>query len=173
MFQTLLFEISGLLNSRPLTYASSDPDDFRPITPKDFLAQPPVANVPAGQFDDALPQERYRYVQRCTNLFWDLWIKLYLPTLITRKKWKQPVPNIEVDDVVLIADKNLPRGQWLTGRVKLIHPGHDKLVRVADVQTINGLYTRTTHNLCLLEQDSASRPGPARPTSGENGQASS
>ena len=173
MFQTLLFEISGLLNSRPLTYGSSDPNDFQPITPKDFLAQPPVPNVPAGQFDDALPQERYRYVQRCTNLFWDLWIKLYLPTLITRKKWKQPVPNIEVGDVVLIADKNLPRGQWLTGRVTLIHPGHDKLVRVADVQTTNGLYTRTTHNLCLLEQDSASRPGPARPTSGENVQASS
>ena len=112
-------------------------------------------------------------MQRCTNLFWDLWIKLYLPTLITRKKWKQPVPNIEVGDVVLIADKNLPRGQWLTGRVTLIHPGHDKLVRVADVQTTNGLYTRTTHNLCLLEQDSASRPGPARPTSGENVPASS
>ncbi len=32
--RTLRLEISGLLNSRPLTYASSDPDDFRPFTPK-------------------------------------------------------------------------------------------------------------------------------------------
>jgi hypothetical protein len=41
VLRTLLFEVAGLLNSRPLTYTSSDPDDFRPLTPNDFLNRAP------------------------------------------------------------------------------------------------------------------------------------
>jgi hypothetical protein len=37
VLRKLLFEVAGLLNYRPLTYTSSDPDDFRPLTPNDFL----------------------------------------------------------------------------------------------------------------------------------------
>lgn len=86
MLRTLLFEVAGLLNSRPLTYASSDPDDLRPLTPNDFLNRPPAANLPVGEFQDALPRENYRYVQRMTNLFWDLWKGTYLQSLAGRKK---------------------------------------------------------------------------------------
>jgi hypothetical protein len=63
ILRTLLFEISGLPNSRPLTYVSSDPDDFRPITPNDFLNRAPVADLPAGDFRKSLPRDHYRYVQ--------------------------------------------------------------------------------------------------------------
>jgi hypothetical protein len=76
ILRTLLFEVSGLLNSRPLTYTSSDPDDFRSITPNDFLNRAPLliffADLPAGNFDRSLPREHFGYVQRITNLFWDL-----------------------------------------------------------------------------------------------------
>ena len=34
MLRTLLFEVAGLLNSRPLTYTSSDPEDLRSLTPE-------------------------------------------------------------------------------------------------------------------------------------------
>lgn len=37
VFRPLLFEIAGLLNQRPLTSPSSDPDDYHPVTPNDFL----------------------------------------------------------------------------------------------------------------------------------------
>jgi len=33
----LLYEMAGLLNSRPLSYVSSDQKDFRSITPNDLL----------------------------------------------------------------------------------------------------------------------------------------
>ncbi|XP_032792709.1 uncharacterized protein LOC116929556 [Daphnia magna] len=55
LFRTLLYEVAGLINTRPLTYASSDPEDFRPLTPNDFLNRPPTSNTPAGSFDDASP----------------------------------------------------------------------------------------------------------------------
>lgn len=31
VFRTLLYEVFGLLNTRPLTYVSSDPENFRPL----------------------------------------------------------------------------------------------------------------------------------------------
>lgn len=38
--RTLLFRISGILNSRPLTYVSSDHEETRAITPNDFFNRP-------------------------------------------------------------------------------------------------------------------------------------
>jgi hypothetical protein len=51
LLRTLLYEVAGLLNTRSLTYANSDP--FRPLTPNDFLNRPPTAYPTAGSFDDA------------------------------------------------------------------------------------------------------------------------
>jgi hypothetical protein len=34
--RTLLYEVSGLLNGRPLTTVSEDPDDLRPLMPADY-----------------------------------------------------------------------------------------------------------------------------------------
>lgn len=36
-FRPLLFEIAALINSRPLTYASFDPEDFRPLIPNELV----------------------------------------------------------------------------------------------------------------------------------------
>lgn len=110
MLRTLLAEIEGFLNARPLTYASSDPADFRPLTPNDFLNRPPTPDVLPGSFDDALPRENFCYVQRMAKLFWDLWMKLYLPTLVPRKKWKTAQTNLSVGDAVMLLDPNLSRG---------------------------------------------------------------
>jgi hypothetical protein len=63
VLRTLLFEVAGLLNSRPLTYTSSDPDDFRPLTPNDFLNRAPAADWPAGDFRQTLPRDHYGYVR--------------------------------------------------------------------------------------------------------------
>ena len=52
---------------------------------------------------------------------------------------------------MLIADPNLARGKWHTGKVSEVHPSQDKLVRVVQVKTKDGAYTRPIHRLCLLE----------------------
>ena len=95
MLRTVLFEVAGLLNSRPLTYVSSDPQNLRPLTPNDLLNIPPIAHRPVSKetTDTSLPKERFRYVQGLINLFWDLRIKQYLPSLIGRSKWRQKTRN--------------------------------------------------------------------------------
>ena len=169
--RTILFEVAGLLNSRPLTYVSSDPADFRPICPNDFLNKPPMADVPAGSFEDADPRECYKYVQRTLNLFWDLWKAVYFRSLATRKKWTGVQRNFAVGDVVMTLEKGLGRGQWSTGHVVKVFPGADGLVRVVDVQLPTGVFRRGIHQLCLLEPISAAPPvttTQAEPASGED-----
>jgi hypothetical protein len=152
MLRTLLAEVGGMLNARPLTYTSTDPADFRPLTPNDFLNRPPTYDLPPGDFSDALPRERFRYVQRTAQLFWDLWTKFYLPSLVPRKKWKTKQQNLAIGDVVLMIDSNQPRGQWKLGHIIKTFPGEDGLVRVVEVQADTGIYKRAVHRLCLLER---------------------
>ena len=52
---------------------------------------------------------------------------------------------------MLIADPNLARGKWHMGKVSEVFPSQDKLVRVVQVKTKDGVYTRPIHRLCLLE----------------------
>ncbi|XP_046459823.1 uncharacterized protein LOC124206177 [Daphnia pulex] len=172
VLRTLLFEVSGLLNSRPLTYCSSDPDDFRALTPNDFLNRAPVADLPAGDFNKALPRDHYGYVQRITNFFWDVWRGSFLQSMTSRKKWRTPARNFAVGDFILDDWKNAPRGRWRTGKIVKVYPGADGLVRAADVEFSTGILRRGTNQLALLE---AYSPDPATEAtesgSGENGAA--
>lgn len=148
--RTLLFEVAGLLNTRPLTQLSPDPSDPRPLTPNDLLNRPSTSHFPTGSFKDALPSEHYRCLRRAVNIFWDLWKGPYLQSLIARKKWKKEKRNFAVGDHVLIADPNQPRGMWNHGVVSEVFPGPDNLVRVVNVKTEAGQSLRPITRLCLL-----------------------
>ena len=155
MLRTLLKEVAGVLNMRPLTLASNDPEDFRPITPKDFLNLPPTSDLPAGDIRRALPRDHIRYVKKMANLFWDLWTKIFLPTLVPRRKWVAEERNFEVGDSIMLSDNNLLPNQWKTGRIIEVYPGSDGFVRVVKVKTDCGEYLRPIHRLVLLEPYSA------------------
>ncbi|HBI39500.1 MAG TPA: hypothetical protein DDY16_00930 [Tenacibaculum sp.] len=49
MLRAVLFEEAGLLNSRPSTYVSSDPQDLRPLIPNDLLNRPPIGHKPVSK----------------------------------------------------------------------------------------------------------------------------
>ncbi|TRY71500.1 hypothetical protein TCAL_13709 [Tigriopus californicus] len=59
---------------------------------------------------------------------WKIWHANYLPTLIVQAKWKSEEKNLEVNDVVLIVDPLIPRGQWRWGYVTKVFAGRDGLV---------------------------------------------
>ena len=85
------------------------------------------------------------------NHFWARWSKEYLHTLQQRAKWHQPRENIKTDDIVVISDPALlNHGRWTLGRVVAHHPGRDGLVRLANVRTQHGEYTRPVTKLCKL-----------------------
>ena len=57
--------------------------------------------------------------------------------------------NLNVGDLVLLVEEDIPRGKWMTGRVRKIYKGEDNLVRVVDVEMEGGLYRRAIHTIFL------------------------
>ncbi|KAG5877287.1 hypothetical protein JTB14_036356 [Gonioctena quinquepunctata] len=83
-------------------------------------------------------------------MFWKRWLREYLPNLINRSKWNEDKPNLEEGELVIINEKDLPRGVWPMGQVKKVYMGPDGIVRVADVQTAHGIYKRPLRKLHRL-----------------------
>ena len=81
-------------------------------------------------------------------------MKTYLPPLIGRRKWRTKERNFQSGDRILVADPNIPRGQWKIGRVTEAIAGADGLVRVVKVRVDNAEYLRPIHRICLLEENS-------------------
>ena len=153
MLQTLMAEVAGILNSRPLTPVSSDPKDLEPLTPNHLLLLRSNPSLPVGSFgkEDSYSKRRWRQVQYISDIFWKRWLKEYLPTLQERAKWMKPRRSLEIGDLVLIADENVHRGKWPLGKVVDVFRGKDGYVRSAKVQTSLTVLTRPVTKSCFLE----------------------
>ena len=155
VFATVLTEVESILNSRPLSAASDDPDDCEPLTPNHLLLQRAVCNLPPGSFvtEDIFVRKKWRQVQILADHFWKRWLKEYIPALQERQKWQRPRRNAEVGDLVLLVDESLPRGRWRMGRIIKVVSGRDGLVRTVEVKTgASTSLVRPIQKLCLLEE---------------------
>ena len=153
MLTTLLVVAEGIINNRPLTPASDDPNDLEPLTPNHLLIHRP-ASAPPGLFneDDLHSRRKWRQVQYLADVFWKRWTQEYLLTLRQRTKWHQPRRNVRENDLVLIIDKQLPRNSWPAGRVIETYKGADDLVRSARVRLRDSELVRPIAKLCVLEE---------------------
>ncbi len=127
---------------------------MEPLSPAHFLLVRPNYNV---NFDVIHPKEvnsrrQWRQVQAVVNTFWKRWMTEYVPGLTQRKKWNIDQGNLKPGDVVLVIDSNQPRGQWLLGRVHVVHTAQDGIVRSVDVKTKHGICKRPAAKICLLEE---------------------
>ena len=149
---TVLCEVERILNDRPITPVSSDHRDPAALRPADLLLLRGNPSVPLGHADqDCYTKRWFRQAQHIVDVFWRRWSKEYVPQLIARQKWHSKRRNMQVGDVVLIADQSLPRGKWPLGIVESVTPGRDGLVRSAVVQTSKSQLTRPVTQLALLE----------------------
>lgn len=97
--------------------------------------------------------DRWQRVSFLKGRFWSEFQRDYILGLQTRTRWAKPQPNIEIGNLVIIHEDNLPPQKWLTGRVIDIKTGADGKVRVADIKTTAGMYRRAIHKLALLPTD--------------------
>ena len=134
--QTLMSEVAAIINGRPLTYDLEDSSQV-PLNPNMILTgKTKVVLPPPGEFQrtDMYVRHRWRRVQHLANEFWSRWRKEYLQSLQVRPKWNNEKVNIKEGDVVIIRDDNLPRNQWLLGRVEVAKTSDDDLVRQAKIR---------------------------------------
>ena len=106
---TAVTGVESLLNARPLTYQSANPQDIVPLTPNHFLhgqlgGQFAPETVDTTEFS---PRKRWRKVQEIISQVWRRWLQEYLPLLSGRPKWTEVIKDLKEDDVVLVLDSKL------------------------------------------------------------------
>lgn len=81
--QTVMCEVEAIINSRPITHSSDDPNDVEALTPNHLLLMKTQPNIPPGVFDkdDQYARRRWRQIQYIADLFWIRWTREYLPLL--------------------------------------------------------------------------------------------
>ena len=135
---TFMAEVTAIVNARPLTSVSTDPDQPVILTPAMLLTQkvgtPPV---PPGQFDSSdLMRSQWRRVQSLANIFWDRWKKEYISGLQGCRIWRTKRPNLQEGDVVLLKDAQVKRNDWPVGLVTQAFASEDGFVKKIEVKII-------------------------------------
>ncbi|KAK7882611.1 hypothetical protein WMY93_028785 [Mugilogobius chulae] len=151
---TLLCEAEAIVNSRPITKASSDPNDLEMLTPNHLLLLKTKPSLPPGLFDrqDLYARRRWKQIQYMSDIFWKRWTREYLPLLQERQKWARPSRNFAIGDIVLIVDDSSPRNSWVTGKVVQTTPDKSGFVRQVRVKTKTTTLDRPITKICLLQE---------------------
>ena len=133
---TLMCEVELIVNSRPLTPVSDDPNDCEALTPNHLLRLNSQISYPPGLFhpSDNYCRRRWRQVQYLADVFWSRWRNEYLTLLQSRQKWLKEQSPLGEGDLVLVADNNLPRSQWSLGRIVEMLKSNDGRCRSAKVK---------------------------------------
>lgn len=164
---TLLIEIEGILNSRPIHPLSDDPSDVQALTPGHFLVGEPIVLPPpysiAAQPQNKFSVKTWKQRQRMLDHFWKRWQEEYLVTLQERKKWRREKESLRIGQLVLIKHENFPPACWSLGRVCELIKSKDGIARSVIVQTETGQLTRPVQKICLLPVEPAEPAGPASP----------
>ncbi|XP_037942525.1 uncharacterized protein LOC119675398 [Teleopsis dalmanni] len=139
--ETVVMEIEAILNSRPLTPMSNDPTDLTALAPGHLL----IGEALTTHVDSRSKPEkhtllsRWNLVSQLKHNFWKRWSNEYLMELQQRIKWKTQSANIQLGDMVIIKEDNVPVMQWPLGRIVHVYKGTDGRIRVADVKTSTGI----------------------------------
>ncbi|XP_076660602.1 uncharacterized protein LOC143363961 [Halictus rubicundus] len=160
VFNTLIIEIEAVLNSRPLTPISSDPNDTLVLTPGHFLIGDSLTSLRERDFRD-VPSNRlstWQHIQKLKQHFWNRWYKEYLNEMTSRSRWSSGTHPIKEGTIVLLREDNVPPMQWPLGRVIKVYPGSDGIVRAATVRTATTTLDRGVKRLVPLPNQPEEEP---------------
>ena len=145
----------SLINSRPLTYQSINPEDDIPLTPNHFL-QGQIGGKFAPEVDEEVsgkPKKRWRRIQELTRQFWHRWMCEWVPSLSSRKKRYRSQKKLQIGDIVLLVSSENPQAHWPLGRVIELYPGKDGYVHSVKLLVGDKQFVRPIVKLCPLELD--------------------
>ena len=143
--ETLLIEIEGVLNSRPLTYCYDELDE-PPLTPSSLVIGrrllDPVqldADIDAVSSSRSDLVKRDRYLRTLLSHFKNRFKHEYLTSLreFHLNKLAKNECEVSVGDIVYLQDDSLRRQQWNLAKIEELLPGKDGIVRAAVIRTLD------------------------------------
>jgi hypothetical protein len=151
-FLTLIHEVEGVLNRRPLSYVAEDPSSPVPLRPIDFLQPSFPESVP----DEPEASDLRRLLGKSRILlqsFWNRWRVQYLNEL---RHWRRRKPKDSLvpapGHVVLIHNESTKnRCFFPLGVITSVVRGSDGQIRSAYVLSGGKLMRRSVHLLYPLE----------------------
>ena len=158
-FRTLVIITAGIVNRRPLTRSSSDPNDLRALTPLQFVLPChtviPSSNVlPAGPLSGSAMRRSQDSLRPLVDDLWARFKSEYVSLLQRRTKWLSSRRNLAKGDLVLVIDELFPREHWPMAVVIDVFPGDDGLVRRVRLKTGSKKeLERDVRKIVLLERE--------------------
>ncbi len=137
--------VEQILNARPLSPASSDPNDLTALTPNHFLLGRSVTSPSAIPVTDNDFNHRNRYIraQSYANAVGSRWLNEYVPDLQKRTKWTtSEVQKLKSGDLVWVVESTSPRGFYPMARIVSLRYGADGFARSAELRTASGSFVR-------------------------------
>ncbi|XP_040078329.1 uncharacterized protein LOC115328510 [Ixodes scapularis] len=142
---TVLTEVEAVVNSRPVTFISTDANEREALTPAHFLMGHKLTNLPSHQIpeeDQASPENLargWKYRNTIINQFWRRRGSEYLLELRSAHIAKPNNSNcIQTGDLVPLKDNRLPRHMCKICRVNETFPERDGKVRSCSIITPSG-----------------------------------
>ncbi|CAL1672294.1 unnamed protein product [Lasius platythorax] len=141
---TLLIQIESVLNSRPLSPLSEDPEDLEALTPGHFLTGSALKTIPEPSLLSVKCSRlsRWQLTQQMLESFWTRWSKECLQRHLAMYKWNKTSPSLREGSLVLVVDERYPPSKWPLGRIIQTHPGTDGQVRVVSIKTQSSIIKR-------------------------------
>ena len=135
VLQTVVFEVSNLLNERPIGTKTNYPNEGSYLCPNDLLLGRASTRITIGKWDCSNnPRRRWEFIQSIINTYWKKWMRDYFFTLILCQKWHVERRNLQIGDVVLVQDADAIRGHWKLAEVSKANPGSDGKVRDVELR---------------------------------------
>jgi len=160
---TLLVEVEGVINSRPLTYVSDDTDGIAyPLTPAQLVNGRNLNILPnEGHFEIISTYEslanRAKYHRRILSAFASRWKNDYLVSLLGAYKPRDGSKGsiVNVGDIVILKNDSEKRTFWKLAKILDLFQGQDGVARAAKVQVVTDkgkkVLNRSVHHLIPLE----------------------
>lgn len=149
--RTVVTEVEGALNNRPLTYVYGEPGEPMPITPADIVGGRQQLNdsqrLILGDIEEA-----WRSRCRIVRAWWTRWHREYLKEIgATVRTQATPSKALKEGDVVLLGGPG-PRTFWEMCRIEKKCTGRDGVTRACLLRRSNKeLIRRSTKHIYPLE----------------------
>ena len=151
--ETILIQVEGVLNNRPLTYQGEDLEE-KVVTPNHLIygaALPTIAEHDSDSDEEIPLNKRVRHL-------WKRWTKEYIFSLREFHRVNQKVIQPpRLGQLVLVVENSFRKSHWKLGKVTKQIKGRDDVVRTVKIQVMSQgkpfEIKRPLQGICPLEID--------------------